>query len=278
MRKHKLFKFIDLIIYFNIFMFLSLGITSISDKNAVAVFSFVIASINVLYLVYSVNNRIKVSKLEEKSLEIEYETEEIIKKEDEIDLNYIKQISLERRIETEIKHHFPNSKIIRNAYIPKKDGTYSEIDLIAITSGGIFVIESKNITGTIKGTWDKKELIIAHPSGESYSLLNPIVQNTNHYYSLKNLLDLSNDYYKNIVVFGNKTYIESFKGVPYYAQVCKIDHIANAMKRITNRFRVSLKDYQIYDIYEHLLPFVEKTEEKKVKHLESIKNKKNNIL
>ena len=38
-------------------------------------------------------------------------------------------------------------KTLRNLYVPKDDGTTSEIDVIYITQKGIFVFESKNYSG-----------------------------------------------------------------------------------------------------------------------------------
>ena len=45
-----------------------------------------------------------------------------------------------------------HGKVLRNVYIPKDDGTTSEIDLLFITQKGIFVIESKNFFGWIFGS------------------------------------------------------------------------------------------------------------------------------
>ena len=42
-----------------------------------------------------------------------------------------------------------NHKIMTNLYIPKSDGTTTEIDLIMISQTGIYVFESKNYSGWI---------------------------------------------------------------------------------------------------------------------------------
>ncbi|MER2002174.1 MAG: nuclease-related domain-containing protein [Carnobacterium inhibens] len=41
--------------------------------------------------------------------------------------------------------------ILTNLYIPKEDGSTTEIDLVMITKFGFFVIESKNYSGWIFG-------------------------------------------------------------------------------------------------------------------------------
>ena len=46
-----------------------------------------------------------------------------------------------------------NGKILRNIYIPKVDGSTAEIDAVYVTTKGLFVIESKNISEYI--LWKK---------------------------------------------------------------------------------------------------------------------------
>ena len=41
--------------------------------------------------------------------------------------------------------------LLTNLYIPKEDGSTTEIDLLMITKSGLFVVESKNYSGWIFG-------------------------------------------------------------------------------------------------------------------------------
>ena len=52
-----------------------------------------------------------------------------------------------------------NNKLLTNVYIPKADGTTTEIDLLMINKAGFYVVESKNYSGWIFGVekiknWD----------------------------------------------------------------------------------------------------------------------------
>ena len=48
-------------------------------------------------------------------------------------------------------------KILFNLYIPTADGKYTQVDILFISPKGIFVIESKNYSGTIIGNeYDEK--------------------------------------------------------------------------------------------------------------------------
>ncbi len=77
---------------------------------------------------------------------------------------------------------------VRNVYVPKEDGTYSEIDVIFVTPKGLFVVESKNYSGWIFGKerdlfWTQKL-----PTGQSSQFYNPIKQNEGHVRFLKQYL------------------------------------------------------------------------------------------
>ena len=42
-------------------------------------------------------------------------------------------------------------KLLSNCYLPKSDGTFTEIDVILLHESGIYVVESKNYSGWIFG-------------------------------------------------------------------------------------------------------------------------------
>lgn len=50
-----------------------------------------------------------------------------------------------------------NTTIFTNLYIPKPDGTTTEIDLVMLSTTGIYVFESKNYSGWIFGS-EKKSI------------------------------------------------------------------------------------------------------------------------
>lgn len=259
----------DLIFVFNIVTFIGTGIIGIKNQTGVAIFAFSIALLNIVYLIQNVLNKIKLHKVSEHKREAEFMAEEMLDNKE--DINAFKQKMLESRIKLEIKEAFPNSKIIKNAYVPRSDKNYSEIDVVAITEMGIFIIESKNINGDILGEWNQKNLIIEHPGGKKFDLPNPINQNTMHYYALKNILGLKQKYFRNIVVFGDNAYIKSFKNVPDFARICKVDRLIDSMRFLARKNKVVLAQYEIDNIYEMLLSFVEKTDEKENEHIKRIK-------
>lgn len=274
-KRAKFFKLLDVIILFNVFTFLGGGIISLkTDSISLPIVFFVVTALNIGYLAHTIYTRAQNIKLKEEQEMIEAQVEQELEKENIIDINYVKQVILERRIETEIKNSFPESMVIKNAYIPRNDGSYSEIDLIAVSTKGIFIIESKNITGEIRGSWKEDVLKIHHPSGTIYDLQNPIEQNTKHFYAVKNILGLNHNYFRNIVVFGDNSYIGDYKDVPFYSQVCKVHTLARAMNRLAARQKTIIEAHQVENFYNLLVEFASKTTEKEVEHIKRIEEQR----
>lgn len=82
--------------------------------------------------------------------------------------------------------------IISDLEITDESGKTSQIDTVILGNNGIFIVETKNMNGTIKGTSDDRELIQFKLSrnGNNYSkkFYNPIKQVRTHTYRLSKLL------------------------------------------------------------------------------------------
>ena len=79
-------------------------------------------------------------------------------------------------IENELNRLTPygqGEKILRNIYIPKDDGSTSEIDVLYISRKGIFVFESKNYSGWIFGKESDQYWTVSLPNGQKNILAHP---------------------------------------------------------------------------------------------------------
>lgn len=75
---------------------------------------------------------------------------------------------------------------------------YSQIDHVVITHQGIFVIETKNYNGEIKGTRDNKSWSVSN----RFKMYNPFMQNYGHIEAIKSLLpDYQESRYISLVSF-----------------------------------------------------------------------------
>lgn len=91
-------------------------------------------------------------------------------------------------------------KAFKDVLLPKNDGTTTQIDHIVVSNFGIFVIESKNISGSIYGAeYDKYWTICRGPS--KYPLYNPLRQNAGHIKALAATTQLPEKYFHSIVFF-----------------------------------------------------------------------------
>ena len=82
----------------------------------------------------------------------------------------------EMLIENELNRLTPygqGEKILRNIYIPKDDGSTSEIDVLYISRKGIFVFESKNYSGWIFGKESDQYWTVSLPNGQKNILAHP---------------------------------------------------------------------------------------------------------
>ena len=81
-----------------------------------------------------------------------------------------------------------------NIYLPNDDGTTTttEIDLIMITTTGVYVFESKNYSGWIFWDENTKFWTQSLKDGEKYRFNNPIWQNKKNISALQKLLRLGN--------------------------------------------------------------------------------------
>lgn len=81
----------------------------------------------------------------------------------------------------------------------------SQLDHVLVSRHGIFVIETKNYSGKVKGKKEDKEWTQIYKNGSRRTFLNPILQNEAHIRSLRKALDEYPDVpYHNIVVFADK--------------------------------------------------------------------------
>lgn len=125
------------------------------------------------------------------------------------------------------------NKIMTNLYIPKEDGTTTEIDVIMIEATGIYVFESKNYSGWIFGNESHKNWTQSLNSKVKNKFYNPIWQNSGHVNALKRVVGIENkDIFKSYIVFSERC---ELKKLNISAQDIKV------LKR-NNLFKIILED------------------------------------
>lgn len=169
-----------------------------------------------------------------------------------------------------------NGYCLRNVYVPRKDGSTSEIDVVYITTKGLFVIESKNYSGFIFGNERDRYWTSTLYAGKNWlgfkkvlknRFYNPIWQNNSHISALRNYCGNIESF--SIIAFGNKC---EFKDVSWESDnvtVCYYSELKKSIKKIWNNSPDLYDEQTIEDIYKKLST-LDKSRETKQRHISNI--------
>ncbi|VYT71099.1 NERD domain-containing protein [Clostridium tertium] len=135
-------------------------------------------------------------------------------------------------------------KLLSDIMIRKEDGT-SQIDHILIGKKGIFVIETKDYSGTIRGEEYSKYWTQTINKRKNH-FYNPIRQNYGHVKSVENLIK-EKDIYISLIVFTNRSKLKGLNTDTPVIQVKKL-------KKFIRKYKsdIKLSNDQIEYIYKCL--------------------------
>lgn len=169
------------------------------------------------------------------------------------------------------KRHY---KILRNVYVPSIDG-YSEIDVLLLHETGIYVFESKNLSGSVYGDVKHPQWQRYKTNGEKGPIPNPILQNKRHIDCLCVFLNQNKYQFRafSMIVFGNKSklkYIPENKSLTSIHEICNLEiELVKKMQSEQNFYSAETID----DWCRMLLPYTQLSEEEKKAHIERIARK-----
>lgn len=173
-------------------------------------------------------------------------------------------------------------KILFDLYIPTADGKYVQVDILFISPKGIFVIESKNYSGSITGNevdekWNTKRDYNYDPQYnykrnryKENGFYNPVKQNQKHIeaiqYHFKGIPCFS------LIAFSERCKLESIKVSSKTAYVFNRYAMINVFSRIYNSNPDVLSDDLIKCISEHLQQFCDADDNVKKTHNDNIRD------
>ena len=173
-------------------------------------------------------------------------------------------------------------KILRNVYLPKNDGSTTEIDLLFITQKGIFVIESKNYIGYIFGrdtdnNWTvsvyKGKSLFGRIKTEKHKFYNPIKQNKGHIKWLSSFLNYEVPMFS-CIVFSDRGELKSIDiSSSTDTIVCNKSDLNRNIRFLWKAYPDVLSEIDVDDIYDCLLSHTNANALLKKQHIESIKEK-----
>jgi hypothetical protein len=171
-----------------------------------------------------------------------------------------------------LKEGFPFYDIFHDLYIKKRDGTYSQVDIVVLTEVGVIVVEVKDFSGWIFGFGNNEKWV--HYLGKmKYSFYNPIFQNEGHIRSLKNqLVEYGNIPFYSLIIFYGKCEIKKVSDIPIDTMIIKSKSSIKTFKTILQNNNSS-SCYNLFGIREVLNSGVcnGRIKEIKSQHIENIK-------
>mgnify|MGYP003329963652 CR=1 FL=1 len=131
-----------------------------------------------------------------------------------------------------LKMGISNNNIFHDLYIEKKDGTFSQVDVVVLTEVGVVVIEVKDYSGWIYG-YGNNEKWIQTLGKKKYTFYNPIFQNEGHIRSLKSQLDVYEDVpYYSLIVFDGGCELKKISNIPNEISIIKSNKTIKYFKDI----------------------------------------------
>lgn len=133
-----------------------------------------------------------------------------------------------------LKYGISKQDILHDLYVKKRNGEFSQTDLVAITEVGIIVFEVKDYSGWIFGNgnqsrWTK---VLAYGK-QKYSFYNPIMQNNTHIAELrKQLYKNENIPFYSIVVFYGDCELKNIDFVPNGTFIVKSKRVLEVVRNI----------------------------------------------
>ena len=148
--------------------------------------------------------------------------------------------------------------LLGDIFLPWPSGKTSQIDLIAITSSGIYIFEVKNYSGWIFGNEENQywtQVLPAGYTGDSIKnkFYNPIKQNNSHIACVRKII---NDYripIHSIIVFSDNAEFKSLSYNETKAHIVQYYGLNPLVTRIDNEFQGYLTDEYIEKVRNKLV-------------------------
>ncbi len=164
-----------------------------------------------------------------------------------------------------------NQYIINDLLFENESGKSCQIDHIYINKFGIWVIETKNYSGTIYGQENQREWtqVLSH-GNKINKFYNPIKQNTTHIYNLSKYLEVKNIFH-NVVVFLSNADISNID----YPSVYSTNKLTTIKSNNNSNTLLSVDKMEYY--YNKLLQLQCNPTISKEEHINNIHNMQNQI-
>jgi hypothetical protein len=133
-----------------------------------------------------------------------------------------------------LKYGIPKQKTFHDLYVEKREGEFSQTDLVVVTKVGIIVFEVKDYSGWIYGSGNQSQWtkVLAYGK-QKYLFYNPIMQNNTHIAELRRqLYQFENIPFYSIVVFYGDCELNNINFVPNGTFIVKSRRVLEVVRNI----------------------------------------------
>ena len=164
-------------------------------------------------------------------------------------------------------------KLFTNLYIPKEDGTTTEIDLVMVDETGIYVFESKNYSGWIFSNEKDKNWTQTLQSRQKNRFYNPIWQNKGHIKALQTVINKeAKGLYKSYIIFSERCTLKKISVTSPEVKVLKRDGLLNVLKEERMSSQRLLSKEEVLEIENKLRQYCLVDKETRLAHIQQIQS------
>jgi len=166
------------------------------------------------------------------------------------------------------------NKLLTNIYIPKEDGSTTEIDLLMINKTGLYVFESKNYGGWIFGDDKSKNWTQSFKGGKKTKFFNPVWQNKAHISALRKIFsEIHSSSFYSYIVFSERCELKKVSVTSPNVYFGKRNEVLSAMEKDISKRPEVLSNSQILNMHQILEKHSLADASIKEQHIKSVQSK-----
>lgn len=165
---------------------------------------------------------------------------------------------------------FGRESVLTNLYLDNMNTETTEIDVLAVTSKGIYVFEMKNYSGYIFGSEKDKHWTQVLNKWTKNKFYNPLRQNYAHTKAVESYLDIDKNYIIPVIVFSNRSKLSKIN-VGLTHNVFQYRKAIKFIKNIEKKNQSIIEDKNKEQYLIKLLDKCHMPEEVRIKHIQQVK-------
>lgn len=178
------------------------------------------------------------------------------------------EYSIARQMNTVYGYHF----VARNVILPHK-GRTSECDVILVHEIGVIVVEAKDYSGWIFGSWEDAMWTETFRTTKQ-RFYNPIKQNQTHIRALRNYLGLAEEVpILSYIVFSSEAELKKRPVDQYFTRIMNEWELRSLLDRDIRELPPVLTPERIEGIREKIIPLMSNQQERKQMHVDNMRGR-----